>query len=152
MTFHSSNRKKLSLWKLLTSDYLSFMCLSVPLGLIVCVAGFSFLIQNTVGNFLIFVSVALFILSLPAVAWRLKSFNDFFQRCTSTTGRITSNVTYKGRDNPQLKFAYQFADQSYESTTTIPPRRRLEFPVGSSVEVLLDPQSPKRAYLARLFR
>lgn len=156
----SCAEQKISIHRVLTVDYCSFLCLVVP----VVFAGL-FLFLYAIAHFVpfgritpdsVFVeicryqSIAAILLAIPILVWRLRIFTRVFGGGENVSALITNVVLH--RDRGWVNYTYLFKGQKYQSGNAVHRTRRVNMLLpGHETVLVVDSANPKRAFIKDLY-
>ena len=151
---------KLSVWRILKRDWLSFG-LSIWVGLfglmaLVLIPGVIWHPEHWKGfDFTAFIAGwALFATALagPVLVWRVRVIRRVFARGEMVRGRVLYVVEGDGECSGYAGFVYQYQGHEYRAKagTDLAFGRAAVAP-DDSVEIVVDPSKPSRAFISKLY-
>lgn len=157
----NSNSREPSIFTILWTDYIAFLAILLPIMawiIYVFWAGFGTPInpgnitsQVVQGNErLFYIALAVTFLALPVITWRFMLIRKVLNIGQETKGKMESVYFY--RDRGRAKYSYNFQGQSYTCSTTLHRTQKTKtLQPGDQVILMVDPESPKRAFIRDLY-
>jgi|WetSurMetagenome_2_1015567.scaffolds.fasta_scaffold102136_2 hypothetical protein len=143
--------RQVSIWKIIWTDYLAFVCASVPI-LLWVLYFFLVVIGKAIPvrpqNLIVFtiLSVVLFFVLLL----RLQLIISVFNYGIDVKATITQVSFF--RDRGTIAYVYDYHDQRYQSSAPVMKNQTTRnLFVGQSVIVMIDRNNPKRAFIRELY-
>ncbi len=154
--------KELNVGKLLFMDYGCFLFLMFPvmswvltgIGYFRSIYG-SKLIENPDINaeslpFFLYLAIGLTVVFVPLLLRRIGIFRRVWEQGRTASGWITGVSFYRGRGT--LRYNYEFQGKNVESANTVMRNKQTrDLQSGMPVEVMVDPEKPKRGFLVYLY-
>lgn len=90
-------------------------------------------------------------LSGALLVWRVRVIRRVFARGEVVRGRVRRIVEGDGECVGYAVFVYQYQGQEYHATVTEPVVGQAGVAPDDSVEIVVDPSKPSRAYISKLY-
>lgn len=143
--------KQPSLIKIITIDYISFTAFLFPVvlwGLYIFMFIFQDIDVSLVPLPVLFVAIS--IIAVAIIGWRVHTFNTIFSDGIETTA-VISNVSFF-RDRGRIEYAFTYQGQKFASGNAVHKVRLTQMMrVGQQVIMVVDRNNPKRAYIRDLY-
>lgn len=150
-----------SLRSIIWTDYTAFLALLFPLmawALYLLLAGFSspfdpagetaLAAQENLRLF--YISVAVTVVGLPLLAWRVLMIRAVFSDGQQASGQIDSVYFY--RDRGRVKYTYTFQGQTYTSGAALHRTSKTrDLQPGDQVNLVVDRNKPRRAFIREIY-
>jgi hypothetical protein len=148
-----------STWWILKNDYFSMlMLIGAVVPWVVVAVGAAGLLRSSRGDKIpaemayygAAVTTVVTLALVPLAFWRVASIKRVIQNGAVCTGHITYIDFH--RDRGRVDYTYQFAGQTYQSGNGIWKNANTQdLYEGEDIEVIVDPDKPETAYLAKLY-
>jgi hypothetical protein len=149
-------------FRVLQSDFIALGSILFPAvmwGMYIVIAYFGFFpgfrghdpIQGSEGApAFLYLGIITTLIGVPLFVWRWRSFQSVFARGRVVTGRIAS-VSFS-RDRGRVEYSYEYSGQRYHGGNAIMKTKRTKaLQEGDEVELIVDPENPKRALIRDLY-
>ena len=141
--------KKLSLLRVISTDYPSFLSALFP----IVFGGFTayfFFSGNDAFQLFLLLTVGVTILGVPFLFRRYRTISSVFENGMQTQGVVTSIGFFRGRGS--VEYTYTFQGEKQTSSNAINKNSRTRnLRVGQSVKVVVDPNNPKQAFIQEIY-
>lgn len=153
--------QRASITKIIRSDYPAFFGLAatgVTWALYAATAYFGYVpgfrgrdpLTRSDAPFFLYLALAVTVIAIPLVIWRVRSIQAVFAGGIEAVGRITG-VAFR-RDRGRVEYTYTVKDQTFHGGSAIMKTGQTKrLVVGEEVVVVVDPDNPKRALLRELY-
>ena len=136
-----------SLKKIVTTDYISFICTFTPILLLVITV---IMALTNPGLWAMICFPGILILGMWFWLFtRINLIRTVFAEGNPTSGTLTGKFTYRGHTH--LYFTYEYQGQSYKYGNRVMLTAARGFEQGATVALMVDPGNPKRAFIRDLY-
>jgi hypothetical protein len=138
-----------SLFRIISTDYPSYLSVLFP----AVFGAFTLYFFNTENNssqlFLLITSIVTFI-GIPTLIQRYRTISSVFAKGIPTKGVITAIGFLRGRG--RVEYSYTAQGERYTSSNAINRNGRTrKLRIGQNVNVVVDPDDPKRAFIQEIY-
>lgn len=141
--------QKPSLFRVISVDYPSLLSFLFPITFWILTAYYFYYNEDSLQTFLI-LSAGISIVCIPLLLWRFYTISSVFEDGLEVQGTIVSVGFFRGRG--RVDYTYMHQGQKYASGNAINRTKYTkELQGGQQVTILVDRNSPKRAFVKEIY-
>lgn len=141
--------QKPSLFRVISVDYPSLLSFLFPITFWILTAYYFYYNEDSLQTFLI-LSAGISIVCIPLLLWRFYTISSVFEDGLEVQGTIMSVGFFRGRG--RVDYTYMHQGQKYASGNAINRTKYTkELQGGQQVTILVDRNSPKRAFVKEIY-
>ena len=142
-------RKSLSIVKILTTDYVSFLCWLAPLVFL-----FSYLVTKNqypgASTNLLYLTLGCGGGGIMLILWRVWYFYNIFSNGLFVEGQIFNVFFYRTRGT--ITYTYLYRKQQFSKKVIIQKAlHNFPYQIGDSITIAVDPENPERSFIVDFF-
>ena len=141
--------QNLSLFRVISTDYPSFLCVLFP----IVFGGFSayfFFTRNDALQLFLLLAIGSLVLGIPYLVQRYRTISSVFADGIATQATITNLFFFRGRGRVEYSYTIQGNKQTSSNAINKNGRTR-SLKVGQIVNVIVDRNDPKLAFIRELY-
>ena len=138
-----------SLFRVISTDYPSYLSVLFPVVFGIFTIYF-FNTQNDASQLFLFLTTVVTVIGIPTLIQRYRTISSVIAKGTQTKGVISSIGFLRGRG--RVEYSYTVQGEKHTSSNAINRNSRTrKLRVGQSVNVVVDPNDPKRAFIQEIY-
>ena len=138
-----------SLFRIVSTDYSSYLSVLFPFVFGIFTLYF-FNTENTSSQLFLLITAVVTIIGVPTLIQRYRAISSVFANGTETKGVITHIGFLRGRG--RVEYSYNARGEKHTSSNAINRNGRTrKLRIGQNVQVMVDPDDPKRAFIQEIY-
>ena len=138
-----------SLFRVISTDYPSYLSVLFPI-VFGSFTAYFFATENSSSQLFFFLAIAATVIGIPILIQRYRTISSVFANGTKTKGEITSIGFFRGRGRVEYSYTIQGAKQTSGNAINRNSRTR-KLRIGQNVNIVVDPDDPKRAFIQEIY-
>ena len=138
-------KRKLSIKKILGTDYVSFISWLAPLVFFIAYMLTQNRYEVAAGN-LLFLSIGSTGVGLMLILWRIWMFHSIFEHGKLVEGQILKVLFYRSRGT--ITYTYMYRNHQYSKNMMVHMAlHNFAFQIGESITIVVDPENPSHSFI-----
>lgn len=138
-----------SLFRIISTDYPSYLSVLFPV-VFGAFTVYFFITKHNSSQLFLLITALVTIIGVPTLIQRYRTISSVFENGIPTKGLITAMGFLRGRG--RVEYSYIAQGERYTSSNAINRNARTrKLRIGQNVNVVVDPDNPKRAFIQEIY-